>query len=113
MGSGGRVGGLGVGSGKLLSLRQIVFASNRLRIKSSCTLRHFSQMNILGKWVFGTNGHVETETNGHLRKWAFLGKWALWDRCALGQVGIGGKWALGENEHQEKILPEQTGICGK
>ena len=59
LGSGGvgEVGGLG--SGKLSSSREIVLASNRLCVKSSCTLGHSGQMSTLGKWdVFGTNGRV-------------------------------------------------------
>ena len=35
------------------------------------------QMSTLGKWMFETNGHVGTGTNGCLGKWAFGGKWAL------------------------------------
>ena len=37
------LGELGLGSGKLSSFRQIVLASNRLRVKSSCTLGHLGQ----------------------------------------------------------------------
>ena len=70
--------GRGVGSGELSSSRQIVLASNRHRVKSSCTLGHLGQMSTLGKWdVFGTNGHVGTGTNEHLGEWAFWGKYAL------------------------------------
>ena len=48
-GQGVRVAGLGsrgLGLGKLLSLHQIVLASNRLRIKPSYTLGHFGQMGV-------------------------------------------------------------------
>ena len=37
-----RVGGVGVG-------KVVVLASNRLRVKSSCTLGHLGQMSTLGK----------------------------------------------------------------
>ena len=41
-------GSRGLGSGKLSSC-QIVLASNRLRVKSSCTLGHLGQMSTLGE----------------------------------------------------------------
>ena len=51
----------------------------------------------LGKLVFGTNGHVGTDTNG------CLGKWALWGQMStLKPMNFGANGHLGENGHQEK-----------
>ena len=99
----GGVGGYGVG-------KYVVLASNSPRIKSS-----WRQI-VTYSWAFGASGHF-----GQMgRVWD---KWACgdWDKGAFKKMGTLGSmrigvsgyweniWALGENEHQEKLVPGQTG----
>ena len=65
-------------------------------------------MSTLGKWVFGTNGCVETGTNGCLRYDEHFGANGhyrtdeLWAKWALGANGHLGKMGTRKNEHQGK-----------
>ena len=53
-------------------------------------------MSILGKWVFGTNGHVETGTNG----------------CGTGTNGILGPMSIEASKHWGNWAPEKIGVLG-
>ena len=42
-----------------------------------------------------------------------LGQMSTLGPMSFGASGLWGQMGPWENEHQEKLVPEQTGICGK
>ena len=77
-------------------------------------------MSSLGKLVFGTNGHVETGTNGCLGHNGHFGTnghfridelWAKWGKWAPGKMSTRVNRQLGHNGHfEEKGYLGQMGV---